>query len=1310
MEETYGRYRLLEPLARASITESFQAKSYGVEGFEKLLVVKRLAIEHASDTEITEAFVQGARLSVRLSHTNIAQVLDLGRVDPQGAQRAPSYYVVTEYVAGISLHTALDRATRMSLRLPVGLCLFLAAEVAKGLEHAHRRCDEQRVSLDIVHGCLSLQNVLLSWEGEVKIADFGIGTVAEILRRRRRLAGEDQLDGPFGYISPEQAQGRAADPRSDIFSLGVILYELLAGMNPFRASTPAEAVRRLMAAEYSPLELRRSDVSLEVGAIVRKALALDPSQRFESAGRLHDELLACMYASATRFNPENLAHFLQGFREAEPAELDMSDVLHEETGVRELADQEARARRMRAAREAAADRPRESMYPKADVRDVASLVLTFGRPGTPVSESVRAPVIDTMKRYGAKILDERGERLVALFGLEESDVRDVETAVRCALVALRQLSLRSLRPGAGVHMGPMLVLPDHEPSRDVMFETTIETAARLSGIAERRCAVSKAAVRHVHEAFFLDPLAGAPDKGMLVGALRTSDDTLAKFVGREAELTAMAKVLAAATRRQLRIVTMVGQQGVGKTRFLYALDRRLRKRAYNIGFYLANCPPRGRDVPLAGLTAMLRVLCGVQEGDSAEQIAEVEPRLRAVGLTDEERGALIAQIGGGATSTVGPIVPPLRAAFARMVQRLSEDRLHMFVWDDAQSLDPETLDVLSNAAQRLPAARVVLVLSTRSSEPHALSSLKNHERIELGELDAADASKLIAVRAGISETPADLLEFCRRRAGGHPLFIEELVKELVETQALVVKEERVDRFNPEGDVTVTRPLRSLLAKRVARLDTDLRGAVHACAVLGDPVDSAVLAAMLGTSVRKVDSLVETLEAHGLVRRLGPSSCALSSPMLREAVLESVRSSVRRQLHAAAAAAYESLYGARVEAHADRVATHLAESGERGRAARFFASSGKRRLRNGQLEAAVRDLAQAISLVDLPHVSASELCDWLADMRSALHLVRAAPALQARLLSAITRIDQVGTIEHRVLARIHAASMMSAVHIFEAADEFVDEAQGLAGDRMDLLRAALLAAGEMNIRRGMFRQALEAFTGASACGGTFGPGEEYRLEIGLAMVHGASGTKDRALAHLDRSARLVGEGDFGAAVEREKLRALVLHFSRDFAGSAAASQRGVDAARAAGLSYEIALGLHNMGDSLMWIGDYAKAHAAFRQSLASAEEFGFTRLRDHDRMYLAFLEADQPGVDAAGLLRELIHDAETKGYAWDALNGRYLLSSLLFRRGQLDTARTELERVRLLARESKSQLLEASSDEMLKWIAEASAQAPPGSDG
>ncbi|MCU0694546.1 MAG: serine/threonine protein kinase, partial [Polyangiaceae bacterium] len=179
MEETFGRYRLLEPLGRGGMAEVFKAKSFGVEGFEKVLVVKRILPELAKDRRFVRLFVQEAKLAVRLSHTNIVQAFDLGKVAPSMPSDPESYYIAMEYVAGLDAASLLTRARYLARQLPIGLCLFMTAEVAKGLDHAHRRCDELREPLNIVHRDVSPQNILLSWEGEVKITDFGIAKARE---------------------------------------------------------------------------------------------------------------------------------------------------------------------------------------------------------------------------------------------------------------------------------------------------------------------------------------------------------------------------------------------------------------------------------------------------------------------------------------------------------------------------------------------------------------------------------------------------------------------------------------------------------------------------------------------------------------------------------------------------------------------------------------------------------------------------------------------------------------------------------------------------------------------------------------------------------------------------------------------------------------------------------------------------------------------------------------------------------------------------------------------------------------------------
>ncbi|MEZ4307409.1 MAG: serine/threonine-protein kinase [Polyangiaceae bacterium] len=159
MEQSFGRYRLLERLGEGGMAEVFKAKSFGVEGFEKVLVIKRILPKLAEHPKFVDMFVHEAKLAVRLSHANIVQVFDLGRVDhPTG--EPTSYFIAMEYVPGLDLASVLARCRKLKREVPLGMAIFVAAEVAKALDHAHRRRDEQARPLGIVHRDISPQNVL----------------------------------------------------------------------------------------------------------------------------------------------------------------------------------------------------------------------------------------------------------------------------------------------------------------------------------------------------------------------------------------------------------------------------------------------------------------------------------------------------------------------------------------------------------------------------------------------------------------------------------------------------------------------------------------------------------------------------------------------------------------------------------------------------------------------------------------------------------------------------------------------------------------------------------------------------------------------------------------------------------------------------------------------------------------------------------------------------------------------------------------------------------------------------------------------
>ena len=292
-------------------------------------------------------------------------------------------------------------------------------------------------------------------------------------------------------------------------------------------------------------------------------------------------------------------------------------------------------------------------------REVTALVLRWGG-RAPIKNEHHERVRDILARYGAHLLEDEPSHVAALFGLGQADGRDTETAVRCALVALRRMGMSpqsaesepssDIPPSAGIHAGRVLIAPHGEPAPGERLTSLLATAQEMARLSPRRCGISVSAARSVRGQFLFEsppetPEGSAGTAGLLATELTTKGEGLGRFVGRKSHLKRFGEIFSLATRKRISIVNVVGTAGVGKTRLLYEIGRRLRKGDYKVAFYLATCPPSGGSVPLSGLTAMLQVLCGTDEGDVEERILEVEPRLRALGLRDDEVAAVLFQLG-----------------------------------------------------------------------------------------------------------------------------------------------------------------------------------------------------------------------------------------------------------------------------------------------------------------------------------------------------------------------------------------------------------------------------------------------------------------------------------------------------------------------------------------------------------------------------------------------------------------------------------------------------------------------------------------
>ena len=254
------------------MAEVFRAKREGVEGFEKIVAVKRILPHLSNNAEFVEMFIAEAKIVASLTHPNIAQIFDLGKIDA-------SYFIAMECVEGRDLRTILSRASDRDTRLGVDLAAIIAAKVGAALEYAHRHRDEEGKELQIVHRDVSPQNILVSSEGEVKLVDFGIARAAT----KASHTDSGSLRGKLLYMSPEQAWGKSLDRRSDIFSLGVVFYEVLTGHPLFSGNSEISVLERVREAQFLAPSSLSPAVPIEIEAIVTRALQKNPDERYQDA-------------------------------------------------------------------------------------------------------------------------------------------------------------------------------------------------------------------------------------------------------------------------------------------------------------------------------------------------------------------------------------------------------------------------------------------------------------------------------------------------------------------------------------------------------------------------------------------------------------------------------------------------------------------------------------------------------------------------------------------------------------------------------------------------------------------------------------------------------------------------------------------------------------------------------------------------------------------------------------------------------------------------------------------------------------------
>jgi TonB family protein len=305
----FGQYEILEKIASGGMADVYKARRSGVEGFQKIVAIKKILPHLADNEQFIGMFADEAKLAAQLSHPNVVHIHDLGKIDAGG------YFIAMEYVDGRDLRAILHSAREVSTPMPVPLAIYVASKVASALDYAHRRRDPGGKELAIVHRDVSPQNILISYEGEIKLCDFGIAKAAS----KASTTQSGALKGKLQYMSPEQAWGRPIDHRSDLFSLGAVLFEMLTGEKLFRGDSDLNLLEKVRAAEVPVPSSLNPEIPRSLDAILGKVLAREPDERYGSASDLLRDLEAVLYSYTPAPGSADVAIYLHRLQAEEAA-------------------------------------------------------------------------------------------------------------------------------------------------------------------------------------------------------------------------------------------------------------------------------------------------------------------------------------------------------------------------------------------------------------------------------------------------------------------------------------------------------------------------------------------------------------------------------------------------------------------------------------------------------------------------------------------------------------------------------------------------------------------------------------------------------------------------------------------------------------------------------------------------------------------------------------------------------------------------------------------------------------------------------